>query len=673
MLNRESWKKIEILSRTLGRWIDTRSYRPLILLFVVSMAIFLWPLAVDVAIALFFRIPNGLLKVMGQGLFLALVVAGLRRLWRVRPTDTWPWERDLDVDLPRAFDARWIPWALRITVLSLVLPIMRNPDGLGFADWDFVLDKFEALRRTILIWGQFPWWNPWSRGGFPLAAEPQIGAMSMATPLVLALGTTIGLRIAAILCILIAVDGAYRLARLWLREPWAAAASALIYGLNGAVLIHVSQGYILVMSYCSLPWLFHFAFRIGQRFSSGLWLGFWMAFAVMNGIQYMTLYAVPILAAIWTRALRVQPRAQCRELLDHTVAALGIFLLLCGWRLSTVFLVLLDDKRERVTYWDESPLAAFHYLLARPAPNWPEELPGGFHHVYLDLSCYVGPVVVLLGLASLVLGWRWWHALAILCAWLAMGSVRWYHPSYWLMEWPFFGSAHSVPRWRIVALLGLGLAAGSVLASWRRSDRQALRSLASCLVVIMAADFVVLGYQQLPRAFSIRPAPTYFPGPPVPDIVNVREGLGYPCAMRGYGVIEGYEPMLSYRRDAPTLRRAREDPDYRGEAWTAEGPVSPVSWSPNQMVFQVEPGQELHINQNPSSWWWVNGRQAFPNLRCAEMTIPFVVRANATGRLDLRIHPQGLAAGVGLHCAGAGLLAVAWLFRGRQAQSGYVP
>ena len=62
-----------------------------------------------------------------------------------------------------------------------------------------------------------------------------------------------------------------------------------------------------------------------------------------------------------------------------------------------------------------------------------------------------------------------------------------------------------MPRWRIVVLMGLGLAAGNVLASWRRSDRQALRALASCLVVIVAADFVVLGYLQLPRAFSIRP------------------------------------------------------------------------------------------------------------------------------------------------------------------------
>ena len=31
-------------------------------------------------------------------------------------------------------------------------------------------------------------------------------------------------------------------------------------------------------------------------------------------------------------------------------------------------------------------------------------------------------------------------------------------------NWPFIGSAHVVPRWRILGMLGLGFAAGSVVA-----------------------------------------------------------------------------------------------------------------------------------------------------------------------------------------------------------------
>jgi hypothetical protein len=671
MLNEARWKKIQPYYLFVKRWCDPKSHRFLVMLFVVSMAVFLAPLAWDVARALFFAIPQSIRHAMGQGVILATIAAGLVRISLVRETDSWPSE-DAEDASPSSPAERWLLGILALAVLSLAAPIMQHPDGLGFSDWDFVLDKFEALRRTILIWKQFPWWNPWCRGGFPLAAEPQIGAVSMATPLVLALGTTIGLRLSAILCLLIAVLGAYRLACLWLRDSWASTASAMVYGLNGAVVISTSLGYVLPMSYCSVPWLAYFACRIGRRFSDALWLGFWMAFVVMNGIQYMSVYAVPLLALIWVRAVRVQPRVHLLRLLCHSLASLGVFLLICGWRLVSVLLVLMDDKRERVTSWNETPLSMLHYLLHRPAPNWTDQFNAAQGVTFAELSCYVGPVVLGLAFVSLWFGWRWWHMLAILSFWLALGSVSWYHPSSWLASWPLFGSAHVVTRWRYMALLGLGLAAGSVLARWRASPRPAVRAVAVLLVMVIAGDFLILGHQQLPRAFSVEPRPELFPGPPVPEIVNVRSGLGYPCTLRGYGVIQGYEPMLSYYRNAPTLRRSRDDPDYRGEAWTDRGPVQPVFWSPNRVVFQVDPFEEVHLNQNPGSWWLANGRRAFPNARCAELMIPFVAQADGRGSLDLTIRPRGLETGLLLHFAGAGLLALSSLVLARQASRGLV-
>ena len=227
------------------------------------------------------------------------------------------------------------------------------------------------------------------------------------------------------------------------------------------------MGYVLPMSYCSVPWLAYFSFRIGRRFSDGLWLGFWSSFVVMNGIQYMSIYALPLTASIWVRSLRVQPRGRRWDLIVHTLAAIGVFLLICGWRLCTVLLVILDDKRERVTFWDETPLAMLHYLLYRPGPNWTDDFNAAQGSMFGDLSCYVGPLVLVLALLSLASGWRWWHTLTLACFLLAIGSNRWYQPSYWLMDWPFIGSAHVVTRWRILGMLGLGFAVGSVLARWR--------------------------------------------------------------------------------------------------------------------------------------------------------------------------------------------------------------
>ena len=265
----------------------------------------------------------------------------------------------------------------------------------------------------------------------------------------------------------------------------------------------------------------------------------------------------------------------------------------------------------------------------RPGIDWPATV-GRHWDWYVSVTSYVGPVVVVLGGAQPVRGWRWWHTLVLITGWLAIGSRNWYQPSYWLADWPFIGSAHVVTRWRFVAMLGIGLAAGSVLARWRASGQRVKATLAAAAVVVIAADYLALASGQVSMAFSVAPDRRSFPEPAVREIVNVGDGIGYPCVLRGYGVIRGYEPMLSYHRDAPTLRKARGEPGYRGESWTDEGGIRPVYWSPNRLIFRARPGQEVFINQNPGSWWMVNGRRAFEGLRCR--------RADAAFRREGRRH-----------------------------------
>ena len=137
---------------------------------------------------------------------------------------------------------------------------------------------------------------------------------------------------------------------------------------------------------------------------------------------------------------------------------------------------------------------------------------------------YIGPVALGLAAVSLVRGWRWWHTLSAGCIWLAGGSVAWYHPSYWLSHLPLFNSMHMVPHWRIMAMLGLALAAADVVARCCGSDSTVLRRLAVVAVVAIAGDYVFLGCQVLHLGFRVEPSESLFPGPPTREVVQVLTG-----------------------------------------------------------------------------------------------------------------------------------------------------
>lgn len=613
---------------------------------VLALGAFLLPLAAD----LFFAIPWPTRKATGWVTVAGLLGLGLARLMQVRPTDGRPL-------LEGEAASRWFSWILPLACTALAWPLLRHPENLSRGDWDWFLGRYEAVRQTILVWGQFPWWDPWSRGGFPLAANPQCGVAGIATPLVLAFGTSVGMRLATLVCFLLAAEGTRRLAGRWLADPYAAVAAGLIYALNGGVLVAAVAAYHVPMSYCALPWLIDAAARLDRR-AGGFWLGFWMALGVLNGIQYLSAYAALVAALAWLRGVRERSGPARTRFLAQAVVALGTFLALAGWRLATVGSVLRDFPRLRRSGWDETPWSIVHLLLGRPsaATLARMEIPQ-----FWETSCYVGPVVLGLALASLAWGWRWWHTLALVCGWLAAGSVAWYHPSYWLAHLPGFATMHVVTRWRFVALLGVALAAASVLARWRRSARPALRLFAVILIGVIAADYLAYGFQILHVGFSVSPTEDQFPGPPVAPVVQIDTAPMFAAVRRGYGVIHGIEPLMGYVREAPTARLWRGHPGYIGESWTADGPVRPRSWSPNRITFQVAPHQEVHVNQNPGSWWVVNGRPAFPDGRCAEKEQPFVARADARGRLELRIRPQGLVLGLWLHAAGIALLAGSWI------------
>ena len=597
--------------------------------------------------SLFMAIPWPIRWWLGEVGVIALVGLCYWWAWRTAPPRPWPL-----IDSARSIDRRAhiiAAVALQAVTLSLAYPFLARPGYGAILDWDLHLTWFEAVRQSILRYHQFPWWNPWVVGGFPLAAEPQVGLVSLDTLFVLPFGTEPGLKLAAVASLMLAVEGARRLARLWIADPWGVALAAVLYAYNGAAILFTVNGHALTLIHPFLPWLLVYAFQVDRGVRPAALLGAVAAASVLTIIQYPTIYDALIVAAVLLWGGLAQPRGGRVRYLGLVGLATGVFLTLAGWRLALSGLVLRDFPRRMVSGVDNTPAELLAAMLDRfvPGPPGDPRVPAWS----CEFAGYVGPAAVLLATLSLRRSWRWWHTLALAGFALALGSYRVHQPSYWLITWPGFATMHMVCRWKFPAFLGLGLAAGDEIGAWR-ARVGGRRALAAALAALVMADLAVYAHQCLPAAFGYRPEQRFSPGPPVQPIVNLRrwefdtrtwgylQTQNYEAMRRGYGVVEAYCPLLGYDRDRrPTARLWRDHPAYVGE-FVADGrPIVPDFWSPNRIVLHARPGQAVEINQNPGSYWHSRGRTLFPGTRCAELTRRFVANADDRGVLVLDAHP----------------------------------
>src|SRR5690606_37873787 len=153
----------------------------------------------------------------------------------------------------------------------------------------------------------------------------------------------------------------------------------------------------------------------------GWQLGVWACLALLSGIQYPTVYAFLIVGLIW--GLRwLEPGMRRAEYLRSSLAAVGLVLLLCSWRLVPSLYLLGEFPRDWDTLVDRGPLTWMALLWQRPTGV---EIFANADRLPWETVSYVGPVVLLLAVWSVTRGWQWWHTLMVMCFLCALGSRWW--------------------------------------------------------------------------------------------------------------------------------------------------------------------------------------------------------------------------------------------------------
>jgi hypothetical protein len=585
--------------------------------------------------------------------------------------------------------ARPVHYALLLLVNAV---LFLRPWQVGLNDWRLAFNPiFDALRRIVLHYGQFPWWIPWVDGGTPLFALPEIPVFSPDVLLILAYGSIIGIKLGMLMYAIIGYEGTRALLghcfRREMRDDgvrrlivWASVVPVLV----PALAVLWAWGAYGFAPFYLFPWLLLLSLTwrrsVGRSLALGLLVG-WLLLINLHYVAFvsLTFAALPVLVQV-VRGAREWRTWALLALAASAALGLGFtrMALVVQW-VSTFPQVI----RVHAVHFDWQTVASLLVEPFRIGSDMPLHLPAHKFHWH-ETGTYVGLAAIVLFLVGLRQAgrWRvrWWHWAAPLVFFMAWNNVSPFSPSSWLhaaRPWCFMST---VTRYRLWATFLLLLGAVGGLAAVYRTRARPLAWLLLALLIVDLGGHWHLALE--PRIVLPPPRETYGPDPPVTIRGNLR--MFWSCVRRNRGCLEAISPVLRWSHTP--VRVGMDEPHYISEFYaqrlmarsasqptpasqrscgTVLGPPEPAEvrrWSPNHIVLAAPPGSLLTANVNPGSYWLVNGVRYWPHWRATEPARPFQVWVPRSGLVDLRIDPPHVRLFLTIQAACAALAVALFCF-----------
>lgn len=533
--------------------------------------------------------------------------------------------------------------ACLLIILGWLPFLLKSCDVPANTDWFYFLQTYEAVRKDILEYGQFPFWNPWHFGGTPLYARPQIGIFSLEMLCNLFFGALPGLPVALVIYALFGALGMWFLSGKYVDSPAVRFWSMLLFGLQGTIAIHIAGGHLVMASIAWLPWLIYFALKCSKSLSSALWLGVCAGLMVNQSIHYLSfimcfLIAFFVLAELYNSNDRLIA-------VRNLAGAFLVFGTLASFRLITTWGVLKYYQRIVPYHATISPVDFFKALVwpgQTCTSFYPAPVPGWWN--WSEIGCYVGIIAVLLFIWSFYKELRWWHWGFFLTFPLVIDSSFQFLPGYWLRELPGFKSLWVITRWRfftvffiiIGAVRGLDLLVPMLKQKYKWAVPAII--LLSCLGLLYNQyinwqGLKVVSHDRYSSEITLE-------GNPVVSTKN-NQWNQYAATRKGVAMIFAYEPMLGYKSfyKVRSLRIPVESKKYAGEIWSAQGRPFEYKWTPNEITIKSPVDNVIIINQNPGSCWRVDGQVIFPEYMPFETQRMFALNISSGEEYRIYVRP----------------------------------
>ncbi len=193
-------------------------------------------------------------------------------------------------------------------------PLFVHPNGVGHYDWDQHLFYYASVLKSVIEYGQWPFWNPWYCGGNVLWQNPQVPLLSPAYPLALVFSLPLAMKVNIVVHYWIGFVGMHLLLRQVAGVRFLPLASylACVFVASGALALHVAEGHAVFLPAFFLPLLLYWLCRAmsGGGVRDGLFAGGVLGLTIVNGGLHIIPMAVIGIGTIALTAAVVKRRWQ---------------------------------------------------------------------------------------------------------------------------------------------------------------------------------------------------------------------------------------------------------------------------------------------------------------------------------------------------------------------------
>ena len=403
-------------------------------------------------------------------------------------------------------------WLALALALALTAPVLWPGRYIFWGTPYFQFIPWRWLAWRLLVQGRFPWWNPFTGLGMPLAANYQTAVLYPGTWLTWLFAWVAGLSGLAYAhgwwVVLHLLLGAWGMAR-WMQEEGrsrpAAWLAGLAFGFSGYA---VARGGVFLSMNAAMawtPWVLWAWTRLLRRPGRGplLTLALVMAMQLLTGHAQTTWYTW-----LFAAALGLRQRPGGRAFAYALLAGVWALLLAGGQMAATAEYTLLSARSQgleadfalQYSFWP------WYYLLllspwAFGHPAWGNHW--GFPALW-EHTIYVGVLPLLLALYALVRAPRrmlFWLGLLAVAQVLALGRFTPVYP--WLFRHvPTFDAFQAPARWHLWTVLLLAvLAAHGADAVQTFTPRMRYWLNLGTAGTLALVPFALMGQALLPQAY----------------------------------------------------------------------------------------------------------------------------------------------------------------------------